>query len=483
MIRVEAPRDQVNVAKVYEAGQEQIFEYWEELGSEQRQHLLDQIASIDFQEFNRLTRGLRDANNAQSTERDPGSLGPVPMIPLADTDELRAAHERAAKVGMESLRNGEVGVFLVAGGQGTRLKFEGPKGIYPVGPVTGRSLFQGFAEQILAMQRRVRRSIPWLIMTSKTNHEPTRAYFQDNGYFGLNPSSIHFHEQGMLPVVDRRRGKILLRDRHEIALSPNGHGGAAAIIRTLEPALTQQGVRYLLYHQVDNPLLRVCDPVFLGYHIQGDSQFSSKAVAKKNPDEKMGVFCRRGDQTIVVEYTELSDAERRAVDDDGQLTFRAGNVASHVISVSFLAANREGTPGFEMPYHYAYKTTSYLRAGQWVDATEPNSVKFESFLFDVLPRSRNPLVMEVDRSEEFAPVKSIEGDDTPENCRRALIEKWARWLERAGVAVPRDRSGHVTASLEVSALFADSAEELAERLRSQRAQGRTIEVQDRLVLE
>ncbi|MGE3165050.1 MAG: UTP--glucose-1-phosphate uridylyltransferase [Planctomycetota bacterium] len=483
MIRVETPRDQVNVAKVYEAGQEQIFEYWEEINSEQRQFLLEQIAAIDFQEFNRLIRGLRDANNSQPAPRDPGALGPVSMVPLAVDEASRQALTHATEVGLTSFRAGEVGVFLVAGGQGTRLRFDGPKGLYPVGPITGRTLFHGFADQILAMQRRVRRSIPWLIMTSRSNHEATRSYFQEHAYFGLNPSSVSFHEQGMLPVVDRRRGRMLLRDRHEIALSPNGHGGAASIIRTLEPTLTQQGIRYLLYHQVDNPLLRVCDPAFLGHHILEDSQFSSKAVAKKSPEEKMGVFCRSGDRTVVVEYTELSDSERHARDADGQLTFRAGNVASHVISVNFLAANREGAASFDMPYHHAYKATPYLRAGQSVDTGEPNSVKFESFLFDVLPHARNPIVVEADRGEEFAPVKGLEGDDTPSSCRQALIDRWARWLESAGVAVPRDGSGQVTATLEVSALFADSAEELADRLRSQRGQGKTIEVTDQLLLE
>ncbi|MEM7167046.1 MAG: UDPGP type 1 family protein [Planctomycetota bacterium] len=465
MIRVEAPQDQVNVAKVYEVGQEQVFEYWEDLSPEERRSLLSQISNVDFQEFARLVRGLQENGDS---DHDTGleQLEAMPMILLPATDKARSERALAQRIGDESLRRGECGVFLVAGGQGTRLRMDGPKGMFPIGPVTDRPLFQFHAEQILATQRRAKRSIPWFIMTSPGNDEATRNFFADNNHFGLNPADVSFHPQGMLPVVDRRRGRILMNSPHEIALSPNGHGGATAVIRSLSETLERRGIRHLFYHQVDNPLLHICDPTFLGYHILSESQFSSKAVAKVEPEEKIGVFARSGGAPTVVEYSELNEEQRHAVDETGALMFRAGNVASHVISTDLLCT-ADGQATFEMPYHLAHKATAHLRNGELVEPTEPNSIKFESFLFDVLPHARNPVVLEVDRAEEFAPVKNFTGNDSPETCRRAMTEKWSRWLERAGTKVPRTSDGAVATPLEISPLYATTAAELEERVQGE----------------
>lgn len=470
MIRVDSPRDRVNVAKVYEAGQEQIFEYWDELSAEQRRALLEQIDTVDFQEFSRLVRGLQA--NGTGQKRDLENLAPIEMasLPAGSAD-----HAAALEAGLETFREGQVGFFLVAGGQGTRLRFDGPKGMYPIAPISEKTLFQLFAEQILAMQRRVKRTLPWFIMTSQANHETTRAFFQEHGYFGLNSASVSFHPQGMLPVVERRRGRILLEERHQIATSPNGHGGAAAVIQSLAPTLEQHGIQHLLYHQVDNPLLHLADPVFLGHHVLSESQFSSKAIAKTDPDEKIGVFCRTANHVVVVEYSELADRERCQRDDDGQLTYRAGNVAAHVLAAD-LFCPKEGSTAFEMPYHHAYKATPYVRNGEKVIAEEPNAVKFESFLFDALPHSRNPVVLEVSRDEEFAPVKNLEGKDTPETCREALTQRWAGWLAQSGVDVPRNDQGGVAATIEISPLYADSADELKSRVAAGEAKGESIEL-------
>lgn len=465
MIRVEAPQDQVHVAKVYEVGQEQIFEYWDELSAEERRDLLAQVSNVDLQEFARLVRSLQE-NGDGDPDTGLEQIQAMPMILLPSDDKTRSERALATRVGEESLRRGECGVFLVAGGQGTRLRMEGPKGMYPIGPMTDRPLFQFHAEQILATQRRVKRSIPWFIMTSPGNDEDTRNFFADNNHFGLNPADVSFHPQGMLPVVDKRRGRILMTSRHEIALSPNGHGGSAAVIRDLDEVLERRGIRHLFYHQVDNPLLHICDPAFLGYHILSESQFSSKAVAKVAPEEKIGVFARTGDVPTVVEYSELTEEQRHARDDDGELTFRAGNVASHVISTDLFCAT-DGQASFEMPYHMAHKATPHLRNGELVVPDEPNSIKFESFLFDVLPHARNPVVLEVERAEEFAPVKNLNGDDSPVTCRRAMTEKWSRWLERAGSTIPRNAAGEVSLPLEISPLYATTSEELKERVQGE----------------
>lgn len=476
MIRVESPPDQVNVAKVYEAGQDQIFEYWDDLGAPQRKELLSQIDLIDFQELARLTRTLILEDGGHDQGRV-GQLEPAQLIPLTEAGNGHRVELNAAiAAGNEALRQGQVAVFLVAGGQGTRLRFEGPKGIYPIAPITGKSLFQLHAEKLVAVQRRYRCSIPLIIMTSDSNHEATEQFFKEHSYFGLNAADVMFERQGMLPVVDGRRGKILLRSRHEIVISPNGHGGSVAVVQSLRDTLHPRGIRYLFYQQVDNPMIILCDPAFIGYHIVRDSDFSSKAVPKTHPDEKVGVFCRTGNQLAVVEYTELDDEARHATDADGRLAFRGGNLACHVISLGFLAP-AEGEASFEMPYHVAHKATPYLRSGEQVEADAPNSIKFESFLFDVLPYASNPIVLETSR-REYAPVKNFSGECSPDATRRALIEQWSSWLQEAGYEVPRAADGEVCHPVEISALLADNAETLRERL-----DGRELDLSRELLLE
>jgi UDP-N-acetylglucosamine/UDP-N-acetylgalactosamine diphosphorylase len=452
MIRVESAEDQALVSKVYEAKQEQVFRYWDTLPAADRRALLAQIASIDFSELGRLVRkGLIEP----PAERG-GALEPAELLPAA------AAGVPETAAGLEALRRGEVGVFLVAGGQGTRLGFEGPKGCFPLLPITGATLFQHFAEKIVALGRRVRRRIPWFIMTSRTNDEATREFFRAHRWFGLSPDEVNIRPQAMLPVVDAQGGKILLSSPSELVLGPNGHGGAVRVMQELREAIAGHGVRHLFYHQVDNPLVRIADPAFIGLHIRRDSQFSSKAIEKRSPEEKVGVFCRDGDRVRVVEYTELGERERHARDAEGRLRFRAGNIATHVFAVDFVAPE-EGA-GFEMPYHIARKAVSHLSDGVRVDGATPNSVRFESFIFDILPRARHPVVLVADREREFAPVKNAEGENSPTATRRALVAEWAHWLEAAGVEVPRGPSGDPRHPIEISPLVADTAEELAAAL-------------------
>ena len=281
MIRVESAEDRVHVAKVYEAKQEQVFEHWDALGAAERRSLLDQIASIDFPEFIRLVQeglGEEPARASAAAELAPAEMIPLRAPPGPRDGEADRARARAA--GLELLARGEVGIFLVAGGQGTRLGFEGPKGCFPLLPITGATLFQHFAEKIAALGRRVGRRIPWFIMTSPGNDAATREFFREMRRFGLDPDQVRFRPQSMLPVVDPHRGKILLASRGELLLSPNGHGGAVRVMQEFRDDFDRLGVTTLFYHQVDNPLIAMADPEFLGWHRLRGSQFSSKAVAK-----------------------------------------------------------------------------------------------------------------------------------------------------------------------------------------------------------
>ncbi len=472
MVQVDSPRQRTVLERLVAIGQEHLLEGWSELNAAERSRLVAQLERVDLDHLAHLVRSLV-AEPARV--RPLGAIEPAPMIPLPG-DSATARERRAARdAGHETLAAGKVGIFLVAGGQGTRLRFDGPKGMYPVGPVTGRTLFQLFAERILALGRRFGRSIPWYIMTSDTNHGATCAYFAANGHFGLDAADVVFQEQGMLPVVDGD-GKILMAARDEIVLSPDGHGSAVRVARALAPSFRARGIEALFYMQVDNPLIRVCDPEFIGHHVLAQSQFSSKAIAKEHSRENLGVFCLREGRMMVVEYSELPEAEAEARDASGRLAFRAGNLANHIIATEFLSPSGGGA-GFEMPYHVAHKATPCFRAGRRVEPSALNSIKFESFIFDAIPFARNPIVVEAARECEYAPIKNLNGENSPESTRAALVSQYARWLRHAGVDVPSDGSGRVLGRIEISPLYAADADELAARLA-----GRKLEFRDPLVL-
>lgn len=449
MPKVEGELEQVTVAKAYKAEQAQVFAFWDELDEEQRRALIKQLEEIDFQLLGKLTR-LID----RSTPPMPPDLEPMPALEARDP----ARRAALAELGWQALREGKVACLVVAGGQGTRLGWDAPKGTYPVGPVTGKSLFQLFAEQVLATGRRAGRPLPWYVLTSRENRYSTEAYFRDHGLFGLDNAQVRFLVQRDLPATDLR-GKLLLAEKHRIATSPDGHGG---VLRALQHSgaldqLAEEGVEHLFYYQVDNPLCRVADPVFLGAHIEGQADVSTKVVAKEDPEEKIGVLTLQGGRPAVIEYSELTLSQQQAREPGGALRFRAGNIAIHCFSVGFL--RRVFGEGFELPYHLAKKKVPHVDpAGDQVEPESPNGCKFETFVFDILPRAERHVALEVDRAEEFEPLKNASGDYSPATVRAALSDRAARWLEAAGHRVPPGTT------CEVSPLTALDPDELRERL-------------------
>lgn len=442
-IHVEGAEDQTLVSKFLEADQGHLFDDWEDLDSTGRRGLLDDLSRIDLGFLQQLV--------SDHLTSDPESLPvatptPPPMIPLDDS-----GREEAKKLGLESLSRGEVGVMLLAGGVGTRLGHPGPKGSYPLLPLTQMTLFQFFAESLLRRQKEVGTAIPWWIMTSPSNHEETLQYFRDHQFHGLNSSDVIILPQEELPVIDPRRGKILRKGPGKILFSPDGHGGAIRLMQRHADLFRQRGIRHVYTHQVDNPLAPIGDPELVGLHQIHGSQFSSKAVAKTDPDEKVGVFCQTGEHLRIIEYSELGNEERNRRDDDGKLSFRAGNVAMHVIDLDFVLGDEAGnTPALPMPFHMAKKSVKHWIDGEWSESETPNSVRFETFIFDVLPLSDQAIVVEASRSLEFAPVKNRDGNDSPETSRLALQMLWADWLEAAGYTLERNEDGSPSRTLEIS---------------------------------
>jgi UDP-N-acetylglucosamine/UDP-N-acetylgalactosamine diphosphorylase len=429
-------------------GQEHVLAFWDELREEERAVLEAEIRALDFSLLERLIG--EHVGREPAGEPPPGELEPVEVE--------RGLGENAVAAGEAALAGGEVDVVLVAGGQGTRLGFDGPKGTFGVGPVSGASLFQIHAEKVVALERRFGRAVPLFVMTSPDNDETTRAFFAEHDDFGLE--RVRFFVQGQLPAVDRLSGKLLLAEKGRLALSPDGHGG---VVRALAARggsgvscldeLRAQGVGTVFYFQVDNALVRVADPGFLGVHRLRGAEMSLKVVEKTEPGERVGIVAVAGGEPRVIEYSDLAAELAKRRRPDGGLELWAGSIAIHAFELAFLERLAEGD--VRLPYHRAAKKVTFVDgSGALVRPEEPNAVKFESFVFDALPLARRACIVETSRREEFAPLKNASGSDSPETVRRLIGDLHAGWLQRAGAAV------HPGTPVEISPLFALDEREL-----------------------
>ena len=442
------------------AGQEQVFAFYQTLDDAQKARLLAQAREINLAEIAELNRTLV-AGNADAGP-DYGALVPAPYQPLPAHGGNAALWDEMHQLGEQTLRDGRVAAFTVAGGQGTRLGFDGPKGTFPVTPLTGHSLFQVFAEKLRAAAARYATPIHWFVMTSDQNHAATEMFFREHDYFGLSENKVHLFRQGRMPAVDFN-GKILLSAPDEIALSANGHGGS---LRALDRSgaldiMRDAGVDVISYFQVDNPLIQVIDPAFIGFHVESGSEMSSKMLLKVFPEEKLGHFCldTRGRLTVV-EYSDLPASMQAEREPNGDLRFRAGSIAIHLLDREFVRRMASGEG--QLPFHRADKKIPTIDAqGRPVKPEAPNGVKFELFVFDALPFAANPIVIETAREAEFAPVKNAEGADSPQSCKADQLRSFARWANAAGLQIPTDESGLPAFAFEVSPLFATDAASFA----------------------
>ncbi len=433
-------------------GQEHIFRFWSELTEAQKEAFIRQLERIDWQQMNALIDMALHPRKKIEKKIEP-----------ADVITLKERATRDSKVlplGEEALRAGKVGVVLVAGGQGSRLGFPGPKGIFPITPVKNKTLFQLHAEKIKAMSLKYGVVLPWYIMTSRANHQETREFFESHDYFDLGKENVIFFVQEMLPAVDKN-GKFLLDEKNHIFESPNGHGG---VLKALWDSgavddMKKRGIDYLFYFQVDNVLVKMCDPVFIGYHIAEQAEMSNKVVRKIRPEDRVGVICKIDGKIGVVEYSDLDEEHMYATTADGRLKFWAGSIAIHVINVEFV--EKENKNGFKLPFHIAQKSIPYLNEkGEKVFPEEKNGFKFETFIFDALLDAQKTCTIEVEREKEFSAVKNKEGFESPQTAREDLMRNYARWLLAAGVEVPMGENGLPRYPLEISPLFALDEEEV-----------------------
>ena len=445
--------------KIQRAGQGHIFRFWNDLSNDSKQKLVSQVESIDFDLLKRLKGTYIDNPEVRLFS---GTLEPPPIIPIPITEPQKQDAEQAKRIGEKLLRESKVGAILVAGGQGSRLGFDGPKGMFNIGPISGKTLFQLFADRINALNRKYATTIPWFIMTSEANHQETVEYFQENNFFDLKAEDVYFFKQGMIPAIDSN-GRVFLDAKDHIFTSPNGHGGTLSALRDSGclDEMKHRGIEELFYFQIDNVLIKICDPVFFGYHHRDRADMSLKVLSKRDPYEKVGVVGKMDGRLIVIEYSDLPDKDKEARNEDGTLKYRGGSIAIHVFKREFL---EEESSQAKLPYHLAHKKIDCLdETGKLVQPSEPNGYKFEMFIFDALSDAERAVIMEVERTKEFSPVKNKEGIDSAETARIDLLDYYRFMLEQAGIVMPADFSPEQSL-IEISDNFAMDVEELKRKI-------------------
>ncbi len=437
-------------------GQEHLLRFWDHLDRRQQESLAAEIGAIDFALVNRLYERQDEDNLRALADR----AGPPPAIRMDATDN-RFSHEAARERGQEALAAGEIAAVVVAGGQGTRLGFEHPKGMFPIGPLSQNSLLQILTEKVVATGERYGVPVPMAVMTSQPTHEPTQRFLAEQNYFGLSEDDVLVFCQGTMPAVDAQTGKVLLAAKDRIAQSPDGHGGMlAAMARSgALDTLVQRGIRTLFYFQVDNPLVQFGSAEFIGHHLLAKSELSTQVIAKESPRDRVGNVVEVDGRLHVIEYSDLPEdvAARRTA--DGSLNIWAGSIAVHLMDTAFL--QRMAGQAESLPFHRAHKKVSYVAEdGRLVEPREPNGLKFERFIFDLIPSARNAIVVEIDRRQGFAPLKNAPGaaEDTPEHVRSQMVAEHRRWLAAAGATVSDG------VQVEISPLFALDAEETSQKI-------------------
>ena len=384
---------------------------------------------------------------------------PAPVIPIAETPREKARREEARILGESLIRENRVVVLIVAGGQGSRLGFEGPKGKFPISPIKKKSLFQLFAESVKALSSRYEASIPLLIMMNRENEDETQQFFADNQFFGLDRNRVYFFDQGMLPTITPE-GQLILKDETHLLANPDGHGGSLKALYEsgLLKQLIEKGYSELSYCQVDNPLVKIADPVFIGYHRMEGAEISTKVVHRRNLEEKVGIYGMMNRKPAIIEYSDFRPEDYCALDERGGIRHWAGNTAIHMISLPFI--QRLNWHGFALPYHRAVKEVEGLSPeGQRLKMA---GWKFETFVFDSIPLAGKTCCMEVIREEEFSPVKKQKGNDSPDTARAAMNDLYRAWLREAGAEVVPE------ARVEISPLYALDKEELLRKLKGKK---------------
>ncbi|SLM35670.1 udp-n-acetylglucosamine pyrophosphorylase [Lasallia pustulata] len=455
------------------AKQDQVFTFYDELDSAGKSGLYEQLSSIDPNHINEI------AHKALHPAETPGKgedkeLKPIPESASASIlDSKLEDIESWYSSGLGLIADGKVAVVLMAGGQGTRLGSSAPKGCFNIGLPSEKSLFQIQAERIWKVQQLAQKKhgkkdvvVPWYVMTSGPTRKPTEQFFQKHNYFGLQKENVVVFEQGVLPCISNE-GKILLESKSKVAVAPDGNGGLyqALLTSNARTDMRKRGIEHIHAYCVDNCLVKVADPVFLGFAASKDVDIATKVVRKRDANESVGLILLKNGKPDVVEYSEIDQATAEAKDpkQPDVLKFRAANIVNHYYSFRFLESIEEWSA--RLPHHVARKKIPYVNTeeGTTVKPDKPNGIKLEQFVFDVFPQL--PLdkfaQMEVKREDEFSPLKNAKGtgEDDPDTSRKDILNQGKRWIQNAGGTVVND-GGAEDAGVEVSPLISYGGEGL-----------------------
>ena len=420
-------------------GIEGVFTRAQSHGDAAVQRLSEELSAIDFVVLDRQRAAL-----GKDVVIDTSTISPPQLIETSSTSST--VNSDALARGEKALADNRVAIITVAGGQASRLGFNGPKGAYPLGAISGTSLFQMLAEQVILLRDKYQCDLPWVIQTGPGNHDDTIAYFAARNWFGMSAPSVHFVCQGTLPALNAN-GDFMFTAPDELFSNPDGHGGVYRAIKrsgTID-TLRDQGIDVLYYCQVDNPLVFMSDPTFIGHHLLANAQMSVKVVEKTEASEKVGLVVENNGKVQCIEYSDISAELQAQTTDDGGLLYRAGNIAVHVYDINFFEEMAEA----HLPLHLAIKTIKALAPGESIPS-DVEGVKFETFVFDALPLADRVVVQLADRELEFAPVKNRNGSDSAATSRAALSVRAKQWLS----------------SIDSSCAYSDQQIELSSRVMS-----------------
>ena len=438
--------------KYEKANQDHVFTFYDELDTAGKASLFAQLSTFDPDRINILAdKALHPADASNETP----SLEPLPASASASLlDAPKEQTNEWYKNGLDLISKNKVGVVLMAGGQGTRLGSSDPKGCFDIGLPSKKSLFQVQAERIKKLQELAQKQkslddepiIPWYVMTSGPTRKPTEKFFEEHNYFGLKKDNVIIFEQGVLPCISNE-GKILLESKSKVAVAPDGNGGIyqALLTSTARTDMRKRGLEHVHAYCVDNCLVKVADPVFIGFSASKDVDIATKVVRKRAANESVGLIVQKNGKPDVVEYSEIDKETAEAKDSSDLLKFRAANIVNHYYSFRFFESIEDWS--HKLPHHVARKKIPYMdtEKGQTIKPEKPNGIKLEQFVFDVFPLINMDkfACLEVERKEEFSPLKNARGtgEDDPDTSKRDILEQGARWLHDAGATVVSEGSG------------------------------------------
>ncbi len=387
-------------------GQQHVLHYYEKLSESQKATLLSSIEKIDFAALKTVKIG---------EERQLGEISPIETLSLK---EIKKQRSRFTQTGIAAIREGRVGVVLLAGGQGTRLGYEGPKGTLDVGVNKPLYIFERQISSIMDSCAPAQNAPHLFIMTGSQNDEETRKFFEEHEYFGYDKTLVHFFVQGVAPAISYD-GKILMADKCRPVLVPDGNGGwFNSLSAVYGKMLTKWGIEWLNLVGVDNVLQKVCDPAFIGATIGSGAYCGAKAVKKVSPDEKVGVICKEDGVPSVIEYYDMPQKLRVRRDVKGELIYPYGVILNYLFNVERLKAVSKK----KLPYHLAEKKIPCLKGGKKFVPEAPNGYKLEQLAVDHVKLMGSCIAYEVEREKEFAPVKNATGADSVESARALLIK-------------------------------------------------------------